>query len=330
MIKETTSPKSTVEDPFVLQYALEGKPWAINQTLFYLGSANPLLCRRMKKAIYAFRDPLLWTYLLNYLALRRWDSRHDYQYFYQGGVSEQIDHAIIEVFTVDEGEFGISKISLLRQAIESKDPKICQAAAFLLGLRGERRAIPTLAEIIEFGDERWQLRAVKALMVINDEACGPPLLRALACDRDRLHRDARRALQSLGEKARQVWLEALSHPDRHIRWHAARGLAEMGDGCAADVLAEGLFVEDYVVQWSTAKVLSELGNQAIPGVLTALSQHTLNELARKATIQTLQENKSEKYQNTVKPLLNALLVHMGGDRVQILATDLLTNLEQPE
>lgn len=330
MIKETTSPTNIAEDQFILQCAVEGKTWAINHTLFQLGSSNPLACRGMKMAIYALQEPRVWTHLLNYLAVRWWDDLHDYRYFFQGEVSQRIDHAIIEVFTIDKGERGSDKVTILQEALEDQDALVRRATAYLLGLRGDCSALPTLAKIIASDDERWQLRAVKALMVINDEACGPPLLEALSRDRDRLHRDARRALQSLGEKARQVWLEALSHPDRHIRWHAARGLAELGDGCAADVFAEGLFAEDYVVQWSTAHVLAKLDDQAIQGILTALSQHKLSESARKATIQALQENKSETYRSTVKPLLHALLAHKGSDRVQILATDLLTTLEQPK
>ena len=43
-----------------------------------------------------------------------------------------------------------------------------------------------------------------------------------------LHRQAGRALMNLGEAARGTWLAVLDHPDSHIRWHAARGLGQIG------------------------------------------------------------------------------------------------------
>jgi HEAT repeat protein len=245
------------------------------------------------------------------------------------GVSRRIDQSIIEVFIWDENDGEkTAKESLLHQTLNDIDPQVRRASAFISGLRGDQRTIPILAETVVSSSHEWQLRAVKALGVIKDARCGPPLILALEIGRDRLHREARRALQNLGPLAKDAWLGALDHPDAHIRWHAARGLAEMGDVRAISVLAEGLLDESYVVRWATATGLSQLGVQAVPAILTVLIQHELTEPARKATCQALQGIRSTKYLKQIEPLLKALHRSIPSNQVSVIAQKLLDDWER--
>jgi HEAT repeat protein len=108
---------------------------------------------------------------------------------------------------------------------------------------------------------------------LKDERCGPPLIKALALERGELHHAAHRALQDLGPLAESAWLEALHHPNDHVRWHAARGLGSIGNVRGALMLAEGMRDKSELVRWATADVLAHMGAPAVPAVLTILSHH---------------------------------------------------------
>jgi HEAT repeat protein len=103
-----------------------------------------------------------------------------------------------------------------------------------------------------------------------------------------------------------TWLEALNHPDNHIRWHGARGLGNIGDAKYADTLAEGLLDENQAVRWATADVLAQLGAKAVPATLTIISQSKLNEQSRQAAYHALHGITSRQIQERIKPLLDAL------------------------
>ena len=65
-------------------------------------------------------------------------------------------------------------------------------------------------------------------------------------------------------------IEALYHPDSHVRWHAARALGQIGNPRGIDTLVEGLHDDHPAVRWATASVLASLDAQAIPSILRAL------------------------------------------------------------
>jgi HEAT repeat protein len=197
----------------------------------------------------------------------------------------------------------------------------------LLGLRGDPRAIPYLDETIESGTTSWRLRSVRALATLRDKRCGPPLIKALAINRGSLHREARRALQSLGHLVKSAWLNALDHPDAHIRWHAARGLGELGDDRFALILAEGLLDDNYAVRWATSDVLARLGKRGVPATLTILSQRHLTEQSRQAAYHALHGITSSQIQQRLKPLLDALQSPVANIEVPVIAQRLLMEWE---
>ena len=307
----TTSEKPVEHDTFeinVLKRALENDADRTRIVLDYLGSSIPHLSYIMQEAIHESRDPRVWHYLLSFLTDRSWgDIQWDRFDSSKTIECRRVDQSIIEIFTQDKyKDEKLAKETFLQRAVKGVEPHGRYAAAYLLGLRGDPEAIPALEEIIALGSYLWKLRSVKALAAIKDERCGPPLLKALTMDRDKLHREARCALIGLGRLAESVWIQALEHPDPHIRWEAARGLGNLGYSKAAHVLAEGLFDNDYAVRWATADVLARLGEEAVPAILSSICRHSLSEPSRQAAYHALHGIASRRVQERVEPLLAAL------------------------
>ena len=316
--------KSYTAETELLRYALRGDKEAANKVFIYLSSTNPHLCGIMQEAIHELRDPQIWSRLITCFALHLWDDHLDCERRSDLGSSTRIDQAIVEVFLEDRnGWEKPQKEKTLHNGLKHSEPRIRFAAACLLGLRGDQQAIPVLVEAIESRYTEWKLRAVKALAHLKDERCGPPLLQLLIEDRGELHREASRALHSLGSLARSTWKKALDHPDHHIRWHAARGLGEMGDSSLAFTLAEGLRDDDFVVRWATADVLAKLGEEGIPATLTVLSSYPLNEQFRQAAYHALHGVASTQLQKQIKPLLDAMRGPAASVETAVIAQRLL-------
>jgi HEAT repeat protein len=287
--------------------ALEGDLNSVNQVLNYLSSSNKYLRRIMLEAMHDFLDPRLWERLLYCLAEHHWEGHPDCARRQQAEASERIDLSIEEAFVTDENGWEKRyKEDVLLSSLEDKAQEVRWTGAYLFGLRGHLDIIPILSEIIDAGSLEWKLRAVKALAALSHEECGPPLVKALAQDRDKLHQEALRILSSLGGKMKLAWISALSHPDSHIRWHAARGLGQAGDASSIRILAEGLLDESHAVRWATADLLGYLGEVSVPAVLELIIQHPLAEPFRQASYHALHSITSQAAQERLRPLLHAL------------------------
>jgi HEAT repeat protein len=175
---------------------------------------------------------------------------------------------------------------------------------------------------------RWQLRVIRALGAQKDSRCAAPLLKLLVEGEPELHRQAGRSLMNLGEAARGTWLSVLDHPDSHIRWHAARGLGQIGAMQSAPILAEGLRDEEFVVRWASADVLAQLGEAAVPATLAMLTRHELEGQFRQAAIHALHGVRSQRVQERLKPLLDALRGLNAGVEAPMLAQRLLAEWER--
>lgn len=313
----------------LLRNALGGDKEAANKALKYLSSNNPHLCGIMQKAIHELEDTQIWSRLITCFALHQWDDNLDCERRSDPSSSKRIDQAIIEVFLEDKhGWEKPQKELALKNGIIHSKPRIRYAVAYLLGLRGDSQAIPGLAEAIESRYTEWKLRAVKALAYLKDERCGPPLLKLLIEDRGELHREASRALNSLGSIAQSTWENALDHPDRHIRWHAARGLGEIGDSSLASILADGLRDADYAVRWATADVLAKLGEEGVHATLNMLSRYPLDEQFRRAAYHALHGSSYARAQKRLKPLLDSMRGSASNLEPAIIAQRLLLEKEE--
>jgi HEAT repeat protein len=332
-MRQVVNPKSLIKVQYpyqsdLLKRAGEEDPKALNKVLMYLSSVDSNLCGIMQSAIHDLPESDVWRILLLCFA------NHRYKNGLEGGrlidqeSSKRIDQALYEVFIVDENEWETKlKENILSDALEDKNQRIRQTAAYLAGMRGDLRAIPALYEILQTGNEDWKLRAVKALAALGDDDCVPPLVFVLTSSRGILHREARRALTSMEKIAESAWIDLLKHPDSHIRWEAARGLGDIGDARASDILVEGLLDENYAVRWASADVLARLGECAVPSILKFISQKILNEQSRRAAYHALHGIKSRQAKERLEPLLNALRSPIIDGRASRIARQLIREWE---
>lgn len=325
----------------ILEKAVSGDIHMASTVLQYMSSTNQDLRRMMQSAVHDHQNPKVWRYLLNYLALHTWEDA-----YWQVGLADppgeraQIEldwaeaskklstHAVVdclqsvvEVYALDESlaETNI-KDEILHKILShsgntapSIPPNQMQrmrlvryAAAYVSGLRTDGTVIPLLEEMIDQAALTWKVRAVQALGVIQDQRCCPALLKALAMDINPLHQEASRTLNAMGALARSCWEEALHHPSSHVRWHAARGLGQIGDASAIEVLAQGLYDDNQAVRWVTARVLANLNSTAIPAILNVLTRQRLSEPFRQAAYHALHAMPSRLTQEYLQPLLQAL------------------------
>jgi HEAT repeat protein len=346
----------------LIEQAIAGEPEAIRNVMQYLNAANPDLRKMMQGALHATDDERLWQRMLFCIGHECWPVlAEDGQTFQspaqpahslytlsnQSIVSRGLQ-SIVEVYVVDTGPSAERelelKLGVLLPALESPEALNRWAAAYVLGLRGNLRAVPVLDEIITTTCEvesaltaqksghapaggprtktpaeaeelsldqcvRWQLRAVQALETLNDIACGPPLVKALANPQRVVHHAAGQALAELGRSAEPALLNALHFPDPHVRWHAARALGQIGDLRAIDTLAEGLYDDNQEVRWTTARVLANLDGPAIPAILQILVRHPVNEPLRQTAFHALNGMSGlhqPEIQAYLKPLLDEL------------------------
>ena len=329
-----TSQGHHIGETNLLERAVSGDSQGIQEVIQYLGSKNINLRRIMGSYLHDSRDPLVWRYLLGLLSIQKWvDALNVLGVKTPLAVSEPSEvplnqipipssrclQSVAEAFAVDESEEErMIKKDVLNQALEKsggikpQEPPndnarlVRYATAYLMALRGELQVIPVLETMIEKGEPEWKLRAIEALAVLHDARCGPPMLRALEMPDRQLHREASRALIEMGQLVQDTWLEALHHPVSHIRWHAARGLGQIGDPRAVQILAEGLFDENREVRWATADVLANLESTAIPAILHVITHHPLNEQFRRAAYHALHAMHSRQLQEYLAPLLDAL------------------------
>jgi HEAT repeat protein len=291
----------------LLHRALAGDLGSVGKMLNYLSSSNKYLRQIMQETIHNVGDQEIWEKLLRCLAEGRWDHQQDCPRRADAEASTRIDLSIEEAFIEDQGEWETRiKEATLSQGLQDESQPVRWTSAYLLGLRGHLNRIAILSEMIDYGSLEWQLRAIKTLVHLNHEECGPPLVSALSQGRDRLHREALRALSGLGEKARPGWLSALSHPDSHIRWHAARGLGQIGDASSIHILAEGLLDPNHAVRWATADLLGYLGEVSVPAVLKLIIHQPLAEPFRQAAYHALHCITDPVLKERLQPLIEAL------------------------
>lgn len=318
------------EAAYLIRQALAGDTQAINASIRQLSSADTDLRKRMIETLRDFADKILCQHLLQCLALQSWGQHRDCDLRSEPEASERIDQALIEFFTVDEGEPDKNaKETVLFEALDQPETQIREAAACLLGLRGHTQVIPSLAETIKAGKMIWKERAIQALGNLKDPASGELLISALSMDRDVIHHAALEALKNLGAAAEPAWQKALHHPDSHIQWHAARGLGELGDPRGAGILAEGLLEDNSAVHWASAEVLAQLGPQVIPAILEVLSRQKLAGSSRQAAYSTLQRVTPRELHGTLNPLLEALSSPGTSPEAQAIASGILQNWSTP-
>ncbi len=296
----------------LIDQAVAGDPNAIRTILQYLNATNPDLRQMIQTALHANRQPALWERLLHCIGHECWpagsgpalpdSALHPSPLPGSSLAPTRAAQSMIEVFVIEKSHApeveGQVKLQVLLAGLADPDLLVRWTAGYLLGLRGDLRAVAVLEEIIQhachpsalLNDEqclRWQLRAIHALATLNDPLSGPALIQALASRQRTVHHAAGQALNELGQNAAPALIEALHHPDPHVRWHVARALGQIGDLRAVDTLAQGLVDDNQEVRWAAARVLANLDVPAIPAILNLLITRPINEPLRQAAYHAL-------------------------------------------
>lgn len=308
----------------LLKQALVGDDLSVNRIFLYLSSANPNLRQTMQESIHDVAEESLWQHLLRCLAIHCWEEGQRIDRSLDQEASQRVDQTIAEVFAQDEYTWEApAKEAVLQNGLSSPQPEMRYAAAYLLGLRGDPAMIPILEDIIDTAVKSWKVRAVQALACVEDERCGPVLIKALAMDRATLHSAAKKALTDLGPVVEKSWVEALNHPDSHIRWHAARSLSDPTDKRSLELLAAGLMDESREVRWASADTLTRIGPPGVPATLAVICHSELSNNTRQAAYHALHGVCSRRLRERLKPLLEALQSSAASSKAPRIACRLL-------
>jgi HEAT repeat protein len=134
----------------------------------------------------------------------------------------------------------------------------------------------------------------------------------------------------MGPLSEAALLDALRSPDQHVRWHAARGLGQIGNAEGVDALAEGLLDDSAEVRWAAAHALGNLDLAALPAVLHMLTHHQVTEQLRQVSLHALNSMQSTKAQQIAKPVTEALRGRMASVLAPLEARRALATLSKKQ
>ena len=304
----------------LLNKALVADEHAIESTIEQLSSAYPGIRQRMLDAVHKCADSKLWMHLFNCFAVGQWSNEHPLNIMDVTGAVQRLYVSIVDAYLEDcsstEAEM---KDTILKRFSAAEEPKQRYAAAYLAGLRGDPSALTVLEEALQSGDNLWQLRSIQSLSAIYDSRSAELLVGVVIREHEKFHQEARHSLAELGELAEKAWEKALENPDSHIRWHAARGLAEIGNTSALPILAQGLCDENKTVRWVSSELLGRVGARAIPDILEVIRNMPFSDECRQSAFHALRSIKNYRASECVKPLVSALSSPATKQIAQIIA-----------
>jgi len=132
------------------------------------------------------------------------------------------------------------------------------------------------------------------------------LLTALESEETVVRERAREALEALGRPAVEPLIKVLSDERAHVRWEAAKTLAEIGDPAAAPALVSALEDENSDIRWLAAEGLIAIGRDGLVPLLQALLKHADSIWLRDGAHHVLRELSDQELRPVLAPLLAAL------------------------
>ncbi|MEE9295843.1 MAG: HEAT repeat domain-containing protein [Phycisphaerae bacterium] len=165
-------------------------------------------------------------------------------------------------------------------ALKDEDADAREAAAEVLGLIGDRRAVEPLT--VALHDEAWHVRraAAKALGAIADERAFEPLVIALDDEEPHVRPAAAEALGMIGDKrALEPLIVALERDDWEASAAAAQALGKIGDVRSVEPLIAAVKRGHCAVQALAAVALGALGDPRAIEPLFALLTERVGSLA---------------------------------------------------
>jgi len=193
-----------------------------------------------------------------------------------------------------EGEFTPRQIEALlitgRDATElfdglkSKDPRMREECAFILGERTDAGAAAALAPLLRDTVQYVRLQALESLGELHDPATLPAVAAMLEDLDQETRAEATLALGHFGKTAVPILIEALDHEDQGMRSAAITALVETGDPTAVTPVVAQLANADLTL--GAVLLLGKIGlpavevlAEALPNVEPELRQFVVRELA---------------------------------------------------
>lgn len=241
--------------------------------------------------------------LLNYIEeSKRWQGIFD--------MTQELSARRAELLREDP-ELAKKLLMVFEEAGARGDWKVRQYLALVLGMVGDRGAVPALLEATETparnSDDGTRIAAMKALAVIGDERAVPALLRLLKSGERSVRLTAAWALGSfpIAESSGALRV-AMGDEDMFVRWNAALALARHGQTDAAPAV-EQLVEPGYLVRnapLATAEecsdyraaavgLLGKLGVAKHDALFDKLSREDADYRVRQAAIEALKARKAK-------------------------------------
>ena len=158
----------------------------------------------------------------------------------------------------------------LIEALKTDDPYTLRLGIRILGLIGDKRALPSLLEFSSYPG--WRVRSVVAFALgrIGAREATPWLISALGDSVDLVRKSAAVSLGELNDpRATNPLLKGLSDPFYGVRYSAARALSKLGEAVVDSLLA---ILQEPLGRYYAIEVLGELGDKRALNSLISLLQ----------------------------------------------------------
>ena len=141
----------------------------------------------------------------------------------------------------------------------------------------------------------------------NDSELIPQLVAQLASKDPVARETSREQLVSIGGlEVTRALVGELTDPRAHVRWEAAKALADIADPVAAPGLMHALEDDDEDVRWVAGEAMIALGVVGLKTVLSGLTRRAGSLEFCKAAHHVLHELRPKGYAETVEPVLKTL------------------------
>jgi hypothetical protein len=261
---DVTPPIGTTPPQVLARRAAEGQRGAAWRLMLWIMDDDP----RAVMAVSSSEDDRLAQHLLEFIAEGTWAGKP-----FVKPPALRTAHArtrLRTLFLPGSGMDPLRAARVLMPAARSKSLAIRETAIHILGLTGNRDALPILLEALRDPIPSTRLQAAKALGRIGDEAAVPALLAALNGADEQLGSQISAACVQIGSEAVPALIERSSSSSAWIRWHCIRALGEIGDRRALPTLIQALGDTDHSVAWAAAKGAVRYGRHAIGPLLRLL------------------------------------------------------------
>ncbi|MBI3891476.1 MAG: HEAT repeat domain-containing protein [Candidatus Wallbacteria bacterium] len=168
---------------------------------------------------------------------------------------------------------GKDSVPVLIKALNKGSKSMRIHAASALGEIGDAVAIPYL--VAGLGDGIWRVRrnCYEALLRYGDKTLGD-LRKAIFSENEDVAFWAAKCLGKLGEKSREILLEALKTGSNQLKFIIAAALGETGDTRVINILISNCKESSWIVQKRSSEALAEIGALAVPAISQALVKAT--------------------------------------------------------